>query len=228
MDIVSFGRFAFMVDAAHIRGATNLKLTAGCETEDVTENNEKFVKFKASNAREFTMRAILDRRLNEDVEETLKEMTQAAENGETGYLLIAGRKLLECQMMLTAASMTACEIAPNGQMVNCNIDLTLKQCSRADGSGGTGSGSGKKSRRGGGGRGRASAKTGDVNRMIEVRNVIGAAAGNAATRAALAIAKAKQSGSDAKKQSAAMLAKANAGSKQNRLNSKLRTGGGYR
>lgn len=130
MDIIKWGDIAFFVNPTAIRGIRDISISVGSETEDETNSNEKYVKRKNANGYQVSMKAILDAFLGEDVQATALKLTEAARTGGTGYLYCAGAKLFPSKFMLTDATASNIQMAPNGKWTHCEVSLTLKQCSK--------------------------------------------------------------------------------------------------
>lgn len=142
MDIISWGNIAFYVNAKEIKGIKDLTLDAKLDTEDKTEDGQKFVKVKNKGSYTVTMTAVLQKALNVDVQKTALELTEAARLGKTGYIYCGGKKLLTPQFMMTEAKVSNININKNGQWLGCEAALTLKQSSKGAGDGGGGGGGG--------------------------------------------------------------------------------------
>lgn len=130
MEIIKWGDIAFFVNPTAIRGIRDISISVGSETEDETNSNEKYVKRKNANGYQVSMKAILDAFLGEDVQATALKLTEAARMGDTGYLYCAGAKLFPSKFMLTDATASNIQMAPNGKWTHCEVSLTLKQCSK--------------------------------------------------------------------------------------------------
>ena len=148
-DLISWGNDRFFVTANHVRSYKSLQITTSCATEDEENGGDKYVKKKNNGGYEVKFTAILDKRLGEsDVRKVALHLAEVARTGAKNYIYCSGSKLFTPQMMGTGASIKNIVIAPDGTWISCEVDLTLKQCSKGDGSTGSSSGSG-----GGGGGG---------------------------------------------------------------------------
>lgn len=148
-DLISWGDNRFFVTANHVRSYKSLQITTSCATEDEENGGDKYVKKKNNGGYEVKFTAILDKRLGEsDVRKVALHLAEVARTGAKNYIYCSGSKLFTPQMMGTGASIKNIVIAPDGTWISCEVDLTLKQCSKGDGSTGSSSGSG-----GGGGGG---------------------------------------------------------------------------
>ena len=148
-DLISWGDNRFFVTANHVRSYKSLQITTSCATEDEENGGDKYVKKKNNGGYEVKFTAILDKRLGEsDVRKVALHLAEVARTGAKNYIYCSGSKLFTPQMMGTGASIKNIVIAPDGTWISCEVDLTLKQCSKGDGSTSSSSGSG-----GGGGGG---------------------------------------------------------------------------
>lgn len=211
-DIVKWGDISFYVKANAIRGVKDISISASCETEDSTVDGEKFVKRKNGKPYEIAMTAVLDARLGESVQSTALKLTEAARCSSKGYFYTGSAKLLPSQFMMISAKIDKIEHLPNGTWIYCEVALTLKQCTKANGStksesSSSSSGSKKSSTKS------TSTKktTSSTKKKSTISAVVGAVAGAVAS-----VAKGVASFvSAAKKQSAAITAKATAAKKKN-------------
>ena len=148
-DLISWGDNRFFATANHVRSYKSLQITTSCATEDEENGGDKYVKKKKNGGYEVKFTAILDKRLGEsDVRKVALHLAEVARTGAKNYIYCSGSKLFTPQMMGTGASIKNIVAAPDGTWISCEVDLTLKQCSKGDGSTGSSSGSG-----GGGGGG---------------------------------------------------------------------------
>ena len=151
MDIIKFDNIAFYVEPNRIRGVRDISISVSSETEENTQNNEKYVKRKNASPYQASMKAILMAALGVPVQSTAIELTEAARNGRTGYLYSAGAKIFPCKFMMTGASIGNLQISTKGVWTYCEVSLTFQQCSKYDGS--TSGSSSTPSNYGGGGGG---------------------------------------------------------------------------
>lgn len=148
-DLISWGDNRFFATASHVRSFKGLQINTSCATEDEENGGDKYVKKKNNGGYEVKFTAILDKRLGEsDVRKVALHLAEVARTGAKNYIYCSGSKLFTPQMMGTGASIKNIVTAPNGTWISCEVDLTLKQCSKGDGSTGPSSGGG-----GGGGGG---------------------------------------------------------------------------
>ena len=132
-EIVRWGDISFFVSPTSMRGIKDIAIEAGCETEESTVDNEKFVKRKNGNPYSISMTALLDARLGEDVQSVATQMTEAARLSRTGYFYTGGAKLFPSQFMMVTAKISNIELMPGGKWMRCEVAMTLKQCTKYDG-----------------------------------------------------------------------------------------------
>ena len=141
------GGISFFIKSSEIRGVKDFSISASAETDDKTQNGEKFIKKKNSGSYQITMTAVLNAALGVDVQAVALKMTEAARKGDTGYFYTATSKLFPSNFMATDAKVNNIQMTSSGKWSYCEVALTLKQCSKFAGgsSGGGKSGGGKKS-----------------------------------------------------------------------------------
>lgn len=133
----------FYANANEVRGLLDFTIGGSVETEDKEEGGTKYVRKKNSKGYESGLTAFFDRRLGiESVKEESMKLVNYAANGQTGYLYARESKLVPSIMMLTSAKASKIIMSPNGTWISCQVTLTLKTCSKLDGSGGGGGGGG--------------------------------------------------------------------------------------
>lgn len=149
IDLISWGNHRFFATPGHVRSYKSLQIATTCNTEDEENGGTKYVKKKNDGGYEMKFTAILDKRLGEtDVRSAAMALAEDARTGAKSYVYNNGSKLFTPQMMGTGATVKNIVTAPNGTWISAEVDMTLKQCSKGDGSTGSSSGSG-----GGGGGG---------------------------------------------------------------------------
>lgn len=125
----------FYVTPTKVVGYKSLQITASCETEDETNGGNKYVKKKNDGGYEVKFTAILDKRLGvSDVRAIAMHLAEDARTGAKSYVYNNGSKLFTPQMMGTGATVKNIVTAPNGTWISAEVDMTLKQCSKGDGS----------------------------------------------------------------------------------------------
>ena len=133
------GGISFFIKNNEIRGVKDIGISASVETEDITQGGETFVKKKNCGSYEITLTAVLNAAMGVDVQAVALEMTEAARCGDTGYFYTAGAKLLPSNFMCTSAQVNNVQLTNTGIWKSCEVDWTLKQCSKFDGSYSSGS-----------------------------------------------------------------------------------------
>ena len=149
-DIVKWSDgISFYVKPNSVKGVKDIKIKASVDTEDKENGGEKYTVKKNTGALEISMTAILNAMLGVDVESSAKAILKAARKGSTGYFYIAGKKLFTAKFMMTDAEAQNVMLTGDGRWTSCEVNMTLKQCSKYDGSTSTPS----KPKTGGGGGG---------------------------------------------------------------------------
>ena len=138
------GGIAFYATATEIRGFKDFSIKTSVETEDKTQNGEKFVKKKNNGAYEIELTAILNAMLGVDVKALAMKMAEAARCGDSGYFYTAGAKLFPSSFMCVSADIGEIDLLPNGTWKSCKVDWKLKQCSKYGGGSGSSSSGTKK------------------------------------------------------------------------------------
>lgn len=142
-DIISWGHSRFFVTPTWIRSFSNLQISSSTHTEDEESGGTKYVKKKNDGGYEMKLTAILDKRLGEtDVRAEAMRLAEDARTGAKDYVYNHGSKLFTPMMMGTGATIKNIVTAPNGTWISCEVELTLKQCSKGSDSGGGGGGGG--------------------------------------------------------------------------------------
>ena len=127
----------FTVNSTVIRGFTNLTVKASCETKDKKKNKQAFVQWKKANANEVTLEVVLNAFAGCSPREEAMAFLEDARNGADGYFYVGGEKLMTCKLMLTQADISEIVMTPGGIWTSAKVKLTMKQSSKADGTGGT-------------------------------------------------------------------------------------------
>lgn len=127
------GGISFYTKSGEIRGVKDFGINVSAETEDNTQNSEKFVKKKNSGSYQISMTAVLNAALGVDVQALALKMTEAARCGSTGYFYTAGAKLFPSKFMCTDAKINNIQLTGKGTWSACEVQWTLKQCSKFDG-----------------------------------------------------------------------------------------------
>ncbi len=190
--IGKWNNHTFEVSSHVVRGFTGLTIRGSSEIEDKTSNSEKYVSRKNANPTEISLTVGLNALTGCDVRNEAMAFVEDARCGAKGYFYIGGKKLVTCQLMLTEASVDETEISAGGKWTKCSVKLTMKQCTKIDGStGGTGSsGSGG----GSSGGGSSAKKKSSTKKSVKKTSVIGAVAGAVAGIAGAVVAVASKAG----------------------------------
>lgn len=139
-EIASWNGHSFTVSPKLIRGFTGLTIKGSSETENKTSSGQKYVSRKNSNPSEISLTAELNAFTGCDVKKEALKFVKEARAGEKDYFYMGGKKLISCQLMLTEASVSETAIASNGVWVGCKVKLTMKQCTKYDGTASSSSG----------------------------------------------------------------------------------------
>lgn len=125
----------FFANASEVRGFSNLSVSSSVETEDKENGGTKYVSKKNSKGYEVSITAYFDKRLGVgDVKKAAMTLVNYGANGQTGYMYAQGEKLVSSVLMLTSAKAGNIIMAPNGMWISCEVTMTLKTCSKLDGS----------------------------------------------------------------------------------------------
>lgn len=150
MHLVVWGSLDFHVKPSDIIGVKGISITGACETEDKESGGEKYASFKASKGIEFSMTAVLNAYLTDNVQQKALEMVKLATRGEKNYLYMGKRKLFPSRFMLVSAKPEEITIAAGVKWVSCEVALSFKQASKYDGSEAPATSASRKSGGGGG------------------------------------------------------------------------------
>lgn len=143
MEIARWNGHIFEVSSEVVRGFTGLSITGSTETEDTESGGQKYVSRKNGKPKQITLTAVLNAQFGCSVKAEAMAFVDEATASQKDYFYIGGKKLMECSLMLVQADVSEVAIAPGGTWVRADVKLTLKQCSKNDGSAnGSGSGSG--------------------------------------------------------------------------------------
>lgn len=135
-DIVKWsgnGGISFFVKPTSIKGVKDISIKASADTEDKENGGEKYTVKKNAGGLEITMTAILNAALGVNVESAAKSILNAARKADNGYFYIAGKKLFTAKFMMTDAEAQNVILTGDGTWVSCEVNMTLKQCSKYDG-----------------------------------------------------------------------------------------------
>lgn len=134
MEIARWNGHIFEVSSEVVRGFTGLSITGSTETEDTESGGQKYVSRKNGKPKQITLTAVLNAQFGCSVKAEAMAFVDEATASEKDYFYIGGKKLMECSLMLVQADVSEVAIAPGGTWVRADVKLTLKQCSKNDGS----------------------------------------------------------------------------------------------
>ncbi len=134
-EIASWNGHKFEVRSGYVQGFTDLTLKGSSETEDKDASNQKYVSRKNGNPIEISLTARLNALTGcTDVQGQALKFVTEARSGAKNYFYVNGKKLLTCQLMLTEATVKEIGMTSKGKWTRADIQLTLKQCTKNDGS----------------------------------------------------------------------------------------------
>ncbi|MCE5343403.1 MAG: hypothetical protein LLF96_07460 [Eubacteriales bacterium] len=140
--MATWAGFKFVVSSVLVRGFENLKIQHSCETETATSGGEQYVTRKNAKPASVSLTAVLNAATGCDVKSEAQAFIEAARSGETDYLYVAGKKPVNCRLMLTDASASEIVLSSTGQWVSAKVESKMAQASMIGG-GMAGGGSGK-------------------------------------------------------------------------------------
>lgn len=151
----------FEVSGSVLRSFTDLTLKGGSETETKTTSKQGYTSRKSGSPIEISLTAELYAMFGCDVRAEAVKFVEEARAGSSDYFYVAGKKLMACKMMLTSADVSDVELTAAGKWVRASVKLTMKQCSKNDGSAvpASSSSSSSSSRSGSSGGGSSSSKS---------------------------------------------------------------------
>lgn len=127
-ELLRFGTHTFSVDSNVIKSFKELKFKTSVTTEDVEENGNKYVKLKNKGTTQVDFTAVFADGFGNDVQAECLLLQNAAQNGETDYLYIAGAgRLWPYKLMITEAETAETVIGPGGLWVSATVHVTMKQ-----------------------------------------------------------------------------------------------------
>lgn len=155
-EIGRWGEQKFEVKSGYVQGFTGLSVKGSSETEDKESGGEKYVSRKNGKPTEISLTVHLNALTgSKNVRDTAMWFVNNARAGKKDYFYIKNGKLVPCQLMLTEASVKEVKMTNAADWICCDVQLTLKQCTKWDGTTGGGSSGG-----GGGGGGGGSSSGG--------------------------------------------------------------------
>jgi len=128
------GGIAFFIRSNSVRGVRDLNISVSAETDSSTGDGETYTTRKNSGGYQIGMTAILNEMLDDGIQSTALNITEAARCADTGYFYTGGAKLFPAKFMMTDAKITNISMNPAGAWISCEVQMTLKQCSKFDGS----------------------------------------------------------------------------------------------
>ena len=133
-DLITWGDYSFFIKPTAIRSYRDLSIQSSCSTEEEENGDDGYLKKKRSGAFTISLTAILDKRLGEDdVKAYAMRLAESARSGASAWIYNNGSKLAVGIMMGTSANINNIVAAPNGMWISCEVQLTLKQCTKLDG-----------------------------------------------------------------------------------------------
>lgn len=105
----------------------NLKMSAECETEEKTEDEQKYVSAKNGAPVQVNFSAILSAALGIDVKEEVASALHSAQRSVQDYFYMGGTKLFPFKLMMVKAETEEIQTAPSGVWVYAKVNVTLKQ-----------------------------------------------------------------------------------------------------
>ena len=125
---------SFYLKSKEIRGVKDINISASLDTEDNEADSEKYTKKKNAGSYQITLTAVLNAALGVNVKEVAIAMTEAARQGKSGYFYMSTKKLFPSQFMATDAKITNLRLTRKGKWSYAEVEFTLKQCSKYNGS----------------------------------------------------------------------------------------------
>lgn len=171
-EIGRWGGHKFEVSSAIVRGFESLTIKGSSETEDKESGGVKYVSRKNGKPAEVTMTIRLNATLGCNVRDEAMGLVNEAIAGKKDYFYIANKKLVTCQLMLVDASVKEIGMTNNGTWTRANVAITMKQCTKNDGStgggssGGSSGGGSSSGSSGGGGSKKTSVKTSSITSAV--------------------------------------------------------------
>lgn len=128
--LAQFGELRFEITSSGALLFDNLKLTAECETEDKTDNSQKYVSKKNGKPVQISFTVLLKAALGIDVEQSVSYILYAAQGNVTERLYIGQTCIFPFRMMMTKADVEEIQISPGGIWTSAKVKVTLKQCTQ--------------------------------------------------------------------------------------------------
>lgn len=140
-EIGSWHGHKFVVSPTLIRGFTGLSVTGESNIENKETGGQEYATRKSGKPIEINLTVELNRSTGCDVRGEALAFVSRARDGAKDYFYVGGSKLTACQLMLVKASVTETTFSPNATMTSAKVALTMRQCSKNDGSAASGGGS---------------------------------------------------------------------------------------
>ena len=134
MELFKWGGYSFYVKPNSVQSFKGLSIDASCSTSVEENGEEGYLRKTKNGAFGISLTAIIDKRIGAgDVKGYAMQFVAAARTGSEGWVYVNGGKLDVGIMMGTNASIRNIVMAPNGTWISCEVSLSLKQCTRLDG-----------------------------------------------------------------------------------------------
>lgn len=128
--MAQFGSLKFEITSSTALLFQNLKLSAQCETEEKTADEQGFVSAKNGKPVEVSFSILLSAALGIDVRSAVTEVLNTAQRGGQEYFYVGGGKIFPFKMMMVNAETEEIQISPAGVWVFSKLNVTLKQSSK--------------------------------------------------------------------------------------------------
>ena len=141
----------FIISPKFIMGFDGLQIKGSSELKDKKESMQGAVSRKGANPLEVSMTVKLNAYSGNDVRKEAIALLNDAKEGMADYFYIGNKKLVDCKLMLTDATIKDVQISLKGTWTSADVQVTMKQCdggtvntdaSSDDSSSGGGGGSG--------------------------------------------------------------------------------------
>lgn len=129
----SWNGHVFTVSPSLIRGFTGLTIKGASETTAKTSGNQQYLARKAGKPVEVSLTVELNAHTGSNVRTEAILFVSQARSGAKAYFYVGANKLMACKLMLVEASVEETQIAPNGKWTSARVKLSMRQCSKNDG-----------------------------------------------------------------------------------------------
>ena len=130
MQIGRFKNHTFEVSSGKIDALKDLTLSASAQTDTKSSGGVGFVTFK-DGTYSVGFSVTLNAYTGANVEKRAKALAAAAASGESGYVYIAGRRLVNAELMLTQADISNVQLARDGSWYYAEVKLSFKRTGKA-------------------------------------------------------------------------------------------------